>query len=333
MKKTSIVLLVILATGAMGWYWVSRDSGRGDGLRLYGNVDIRQVDLSFRVPGKIADVRVDEGDRVKVGEVLAALDAKPYRDALAKAEAERDVALATMNKYHAGFRSEDIAQARAQVAQLEAQVANARRLAKRRSALLHDAAVSIEESESSSFSRDALVAELRKARKALDLQLAGYRAEDIAGAEASYRSAKASVDKAMTDLADTEIVCPSDGRVLSRVREPGAIAAAGATVLVVSLDKPVWVRAYVPEPSLGDVHLGMAVRVFTDSRPDKPYLGRVGFLSPVAEFTPKNVETEALRTDLVYRLRIVIDKPDDGLRQGMPVTVVPVAATERESAR
>ncbi len=323
MKRKGLLLALGLAVCGVGWFWASHGTPRHEALRLYGNVDIRQVDLSFRVPGRIAAVRVDEGDRVKTGDILALLDAQPYRDALAKATAERDVALANMNKLHAGYRSEEIAQSRAQVAQLEAQTENAKRLARRRSSLLHDAAVSVEESESAGYSRDALRAELEKARKALALQLAGFRAEDVAAAEASFRSAQASVDKAMTDLADTRIVCPSDGRVLSRVREPGATAAESATVLVVSLDRPVWVRAYVPEPSLGKIHLGMPVRVFTDSRPDRPYTGQVGFISPVAEFTPKNVETEALRTDLVYRLRIVIDQTDDGLRQGMPVTVTP----------
>ena len=326
MKKKLLWLLAALAVCGLGWHLAADRGKRGEGLRLYGNVDIRQVELGFRVPGRIAEVRVDEGDRVAAGDLLAALDAKPYQDALAKAAAERDVALAAMNKYHAGSRDEDIAQARAQVAQLEAQAENAERLARRRKTLLHDAAVSVEESESAGYSRDALRAELERARKALALQLAGFRTEDVAAAEASYRSAQASVDTAVTDLADARIVCPSDGRVLSRVREPGAVVAAGATVLVVSLDRPVWVRAYVPEPSLGEVHLGMPVKVYTDGRPDAPYPGRVGFISPVAEFTPKNVETEALRTDLVYRLRIVVDKPDDGLRQGMPVTVRP--ATE-----
>lgn len=319
--KTMIALVVVAAACAAGWYFLRGGDRRAAGLRLYGNVDIRQVELSFRVPGRIASLAVDEGDRVAPGEVLARLDAAPYQDALAKAKAERDAALANMQKYQAGYRPEDIAQARALVAQLEAQVENATHLARRRQSLLRSAAISVEESESAGFQRDALQAELAKARHALELQTRGFRAEEVAGAEAAYRSAQASVDTAMTDLADTRIVCPSGGQVLSRVREPGAMAAAGATVLVVSLDSPVWVRAYVPEPDLGRVHLGLAVAVTTDTHPDKPYRGRVGFISPVAEFTPKTVETEALRTDLVYRLRIVIDAPDQGLRQGMPVTV------------
>ena len=331
-KRILLVLGLVVVCGS-GWYVVRNGARRSAGLRLYGNVDIRQVELSFRVPGKIAEVRVDEGDRVKTGDVLAVLDAKPYRDILAKAVAERDVALANMKKYHAGYRSEEVAQARALVAQLEAQVENARHLAHRRRTLLHDAAVSVEESESAAFSRDALTAELQKARKALELQVSGYRAEDVAAAEGSYQAAQASVDKAQTDLADTRIVCPSEGRVLSRVREPGAMAEAGATLLVVSLDRPVWVRAYVPESALGRVHLGMPVRVVTDSRPEKPYVGQVGFISPVAEFTPKNVETEALRTDLVYRLRIVVDAPDAGLHQGMPVTVTAGGDAGAEATR
>ena len=333
MTRKYIIIVAALAACAVGWYTLRHNGQRDPGLKLFGNVDIRQVELSFRVPGKIAAVRVDEGDRVTVGDVLATLDAQPYEDALAKAKAERDVAQADMNKYHAGSRSEDIAQARAEVARLEAEVENAARLARRRKTLLSDQAVSVEESESAGYSRDSLRAQLDKARKALALQLAGFRVEDVAAAEASYRSAQASVDTAETDLADTRIACPANGRVLSRVREPGAVVAAGVTVLVVSLDKPVWVRAYVPEPSLGKVSLGMPMRVFTDSQPGKPYAGRVGFISPVAEFTPKNVETEALRTDLVYRLRILIDNPDDGLRQGMPVTVVPAAPAGAEDAR
>ena len=92
-------------------------------------------------------------------------------------------------------------------------------------------------------------------------------------------------------------------------------------VYTVSLTGDVWVRAYVAEPDLGRIHPGMIVEVTTDTAPNKPYKGRIGFISPVAEFTPKSVETPDLRTDLVYRLRVIIDQPDTGLRQGMPVTI------------
>ena len=321
-RKRLLLIAAALAAGVIAWLVFRNGADGGGELKLYGNVDIREVELSFRVPGRLAEVRVDEGDPVRAGEVLATLDAQRYRDALAKATGDRDVAAANMAKFRAGFRLEEVAQARAAVAQVEAQVENAARVARRREELLKSGAISAQERDDAVASRDALLAQLQSARKGLQLQASGFRAEEVLGAEASLRAAEASVSAAMTDLADTEIIAPSDGTVLSRVREPGAMAAAGATVLVVSLNKPVWVRAYVPEPSLGKVRLGMPVSVRTDSRPDKPYNGTVGFISPVAEFTPKNVETEALRTDLVYRLRIVVDDPDEGIRQGMPVTVI-----------
>ena len=320
-RKKIIIALAAAAVAGLALFALLRGRGDGKELKLYGNVDIREVELSFRVPGRVAKVNVDEGDAVKAGDVLAVLDAQRYRDALAKAVGDRDVAAANMAKYQAGYRSEEVAQARAQVEQYVAQVENAARIARRREELLKSGAISAQERDDAIAQRDSLLAQLQSARKGLQLQSSGFRAEEVRGAEASLRAAEANVAAAMTDLADTEIVAPSDGRVLSRVREPGAMASAGATVLVLSLNRPVWVRAYVSEPSLGKVHLGMPVLVYTDTRPDKPYAGTVGFISPVAEFTPKNVETESLRTDLVYRLRIVVEDPDEGIRQGMPVTV------------
>jgi len=320
-RKRILIVLAIAALGGLAWFLIQRNSHRGEELKLFGNVDIREVELAFRVPGKLAEVRVDEGDSVKAGDLLASLDAQRYRDALAKAEADRDAAAANMAKYHAGNRVEEIAQARAQVAQIEAQVKNAVTLAKRRESLYKSGAISAQEYDDAVASRDALVAQLQNVRKALQLQNAGFRVEDVRGVAASLRAAEAAVASATTDLNDTKIYAPADGTVISRVREPGAMAEAGANVLVLSLNKPVWVRAYVPEPLLGKVSQGMPVLVYTDGRPNRPYKGIVGFISPVAEFTPKNVETEALRTDLVYRIRIVVNEPDKELRQGMPVTV------------
>ena len=126
--------------------------------------------------------------------------------------------------------------------------------------------------------------------------------------------------EAMTQLADAQLFAPSKGVILTRAREPGSIVGVGAPVYTLSLTETVYVRAYVDEPNLGLLAPGTRVLVNTDSS-DKVYLGQVGFIAPRAEFTPKTVETPSLRTDLVFRLRIVISNADDGLRQGMPVTV------------
>ena len=144
-KRVLILLLVLAVAGALWWNLSGRNGKNGGEIRLFGNVDIREVELAFRVPGKLAEVKVDEGDLVKAGDVLATLDAQPYRDVLAKARGDRDAAAADMAKYRAGYRSEEVAQARALVAQIEAQVENAVRIARRRQELVKSGAISEQE--------------------------------------------------------------------------------------------------------------------------------------------------------------------------------------------
>ena len=139
------------------------------------------------------------------------------------------------------------------------------------------------------------------------------------GAKAQLEAAKAKLEKAQTNLEDTEIKSPNSGIILTRIREPGSIVSAGESVYTLALENPVWIRTYIDEPNLGNIYQGQPALVFTDS--GDVYTGQIGFISPQAEFTPKNVETTQLRTSLVYRLRIIIDKPNNRLRQGMPVTV------------
>jgi len=150
---------------------------------------------------------------------------------------------------------------------------------------------------------------------------AGFRAEDIAAGRAQVDNARANLENAERNLSDCNLLAPSDGTIITRALEPGAIVAAGTTAYSLCLFSPVWVRAFIDERSLGRIYPGMRARVYTDTNPGKPYDGQIGFISPIAEFTPKTVETRELRTDLVFRLRVIVQNPDRYLRQGMPVTV------------
>jgi HlyD family secretion protein len=288
---------------------------------LYGNVDVRDAAVGFRVPGRLTEMNAEEGDRVRAGEVIAALDREPYRESLDQAEAELQAARARLRKVQTGNRPQEIEQARAQVSDLETELDNARRLYRRHQELLASGAVSKQAVDDRRTARDRLRAKLARAREGLDLAREGFREEDISEARANLRAALARRKRALTDLEDTELVAPADANVLSRVREPGAVVNAGSTIYNLSVEDPIWVRTYVSEPELGKVYPGQEALVYTDTKPEKPYRGHVGFISPQAEFTPKNVQTTQLRTDLVYRLRVVVDDPDRGLRQGMPVTV------------
>ena len=315
------VAVVLVAVGA-GLWWQQRTGSQDGVLRLYGNVDIREVQLAFRQPGRVARMAFDEGDAVTAGARMAVLDAEPYRQALAAAEASVRVAQAELDKLQRGLRPQEIVQAQAALGQAEAVARDAERNHRRQSELLASGASSQRTVDAARAARDQAVAAVEAARAALSQAREGFRREDIAAGKAKLAAAKAMQAQAATALADTVLSAPSDGTVIARVREPGSMVASHDTIYGLSLDTPVYVRAYVGEPDLGRIAPGTRVRVRSDSS-DKVYRGRIGFISPRAEFTPKTVETTDLRTDLVYRLRIVIDEADAraGLRQGMPVTI------------
>lgn len=322
MKRVLFVILILaVAAGATAYLWPRTESGAGDPLVLYGNVDVRTVELGFRVPGRIEAMAPEEGDRVEPGAELARLDARPYEDDLALARAERERAQAELDKLSAGSRPSEIERARAQVREQAATLARAESELARAAGLLRGQAISEQTFDDALAARDAAQARLGAAQETLELAVEGFRVEEVRAARAAVSAAAARVTAAETALADTRITAPTAGTILTRVREPGAVVAAGAPVYTLALDRLVWVRAYVDEPNLGRVAPGQRALVYTDSRPGQPYSGQVGFVSPTAEFTPKSVQTPELRTALVYRLRVVVNDPHRGLRQGMPVTV------------
>ena len=221
----------------------------------------------------------------------------------------------------AGYRDEEIAQAAAAVKQAQAAYDYAQNFYARQQGLWKSRTISANDLENARSSRDQAQATLKSAQDKLSQYHTGNRPQDIAQAKASLEQAQAQLAQAELDLHDTTLIAPSDGMLMTRAVEPGSMLSAGSTVLTLSLTRPVWVRAYVDEPNLGQMQPGRELLLYTDGRPDKPYHGKVGFVSPTAEFTPKTVETPDLRTDLVYRLRIIVTDADDALRQGMPVTV------------
>jgi len=318
-RKLLVAVVVAGAVAVLAWWLLSRPDQSG-ALMLYGNVDIREVDLGFRVGGRLESMTVDEGDPVSAGLVVARLDPQPFEEAVAAAEARVQQASAALRKLEKGSRPEEITQARARVAEARAAYENAEREAARQRGLVESGASSDKTYEAARARRDQAAAALASAQAGLDLAAQGFREEDIAAGRAELAAAEAQLAQTRTQLADTALEAPSAGTVLSRVREPGTVLAAGAPVYTVSLRDPIYVRAYVAEPDLGRVAPGTPVTVRTDSSA-RDYHGQVGFVSPRAEFTPKSVETPDLRTDLVYRLRIVVSDADDGLLQGMPVTI------------
>ena len=318
-KRALIIAAVIAIIGA-GWLWMQRGSRDGDGLTLYGNVDIREVQLAFRQSGRVAQMLFDEGDHVEPGAHMATLDAQPFEEALAAADAAVAAAQADLDKLRRGLRPQEIAQAQEALNQALAVARDTERNFDRQSQLLASGAASQKTIDAAHTARDQAAASVKAARAAYSQAAEGFRKEDIAAGQARLAAAQAARAQAATALADTVLLAPNTGTIISRVREPGSMAVSQSPVYSLSLDAPVYVRAYVGERDLGRIAPGMRVRVRSDSS-DKLYQGQIGFISPRAEFTPKTVETTDLRTDLVYRLRIVVANADAALRQGMPVTI------------
>ena len=324
--KLGIVGLV-LALGGVAGAWLYRTGRIGHAvpatnvLTLYGNIEVRQAELGFRLAGRLKTMLFEEGQPVTAGMLLASLDARPFEDELRIAKADVASADANLKRLIAGNRPPEIARAEAAVEEASAAQKNASVSLERAQSLVDAGAMPRSQFDDAVAASHMADARLASANDTYRLLLQGSRREDIAAGRAGLQASEARVASAETALADTSLVAPSDGIVLSRVREPGSIVSPNDVVYVLSLTRSTWVRAYIAEPLLPKVRLGMKVEILSDETPPRPIVGHVGFVSPVAEFTPKSVETPELRTDLVYRIRIIVDDVAPGLQQGLPVTV------------
>lgn len=321
-KYALAALLLALSIGAAA-YLLLRKQDAGV-LTLYGNVDIRQIELPFADSERIAEVLVEEGDRVEAGQVLARLETQRLLPRVQQARAQVASQAAVVERLRNGTRPEEIAQARAALAAAEAEATNARSQYERLQAIgatTQGRAVSQQDLEAARAALHMSEARAESARKALDLALAGPRREDIAQAQAQLDAAQAQLALLETRLNDAQLRAPTDSVVRSRLMEPGELATPQRPVFSLAVTSPKWVRAYASEVALGRLKIGMPAQVTIDSDPNAPIEGRLGFISSVAEFTPKTVQTEELRTSLVYEVRVFVQDSQDRLRLGMPATV------------
>jgi len=323
MKKALPIAVLVLLAAALVWWFATRQRGSPE-LVLYGNVDLRQVDLPFNSSERVLAVLAQEGDRVHKGQLLAQLDTTRLEPQVAKAEADAAAQQQVVNRLHAGSRPQEIAQARANVEAARADALNARSQYERLDLLSQNSAgraVSKQDLDAARATLDMAQARLAATRKALDLMVAGPRKEDVAQGEAQLRADEAQLALLRRQFADANLLAPLDAVVRSRIVEPGEIASPQKPAFTLAILDPKWVRTYITEKDLGRVREGTRASIGVDAFPQRHFPGWVGFISPVAEFTPKEVQTEELRTSLVYEIRVFVQDPDNDLRLGMPATV------------
>lgn len=333
-RKQAVPLALTVAAIAVAVFLVRRNRAAGPSqLAASGTVEATEAALGFQVPGRIVAVAVHEGDRVHAGDTLATLDRTELAARLAQARAALAAAQARLTEMAHGSRVEEIGQARSADSAAAARLQDAQRDHDRTATLLAGGAVSQETLDKSKLALDVARNAAQQTHDQMQLVLAGPRVEQIDAQRATVTQAEAAVRQAEATLDNAVIRAPFDGVVTIRNREPGETAAAGAPVVTVANLGDRWVRIYVSEIALGDVRLGEAAVISTDTYGGRKYNGAVSFIAAEAEFTPRNVQTAEERVKLVYavKVRVVGDTAND-LKPGMPadVTLAPAVTLPRQ---
>jgi len=298
-----------------------------------GYVEATEMRVASKVPGRVITVTVAEGDRVTAGQTLIQLSSTDAALALSRLKADREQADAQLRLLRAGSRAEDITQAEAQAAAatseraaVATELAAAKVDAERFEQLVQKKAGSEKQRDDAVVRRVLAESRLKAAddrvaaaRAQVARLTAGARSQELDAARARLAAVDAQIATINSDVAESTITAASDGVVSSRLVEPGELVTPRVPLLViVDLDRA-WATAYVEEPRVGAVTIGQAATVITDAGDRLP--GKVTFVSPRAEFTPRNVQTASERAKLVYRVKVSVDNKAGTLKPGMPVEV------------
>lgn len=321
-KKIVIPVVLLAAVGAGAWYWLNRPAETEADLAASGTVEATDAQLGFQASGRIAEIAVREGDRVRAGQHLARLDSSEAEARRAQAAAQVEAARAALTELERGSRREEVATARAALAAAADRLANAETDHERTRTLFEGGAVSREALDNARLARDVAKSQRTQVAEQLQLVQKGPRPERIEAARAQLAQAEAALRAAEVVLDNVSVEAPFDGLVTVRAREPGEIVQAGSPVLTLMNPGDRWVRIYVREDRVGAVHLGDRAVITSDTFPGKTYPGEVAFIASEAEFTPKNVQTTEERVKLVYAVKVrVTGDPEHELKPGLPADV------------
>ncbi|ERP97032.1 membrane protein [Acinetobacter sp. COS3] len=323
-KVIAVAVVSIIVLLAVVLWFFNKDKNTEQELTLYGNVDIRQISLAFEQTGRIQSLSVQEGDKVKKGQVLAELKTDALKIQEQQAEAQLNVQKQAMIEQEVGTRPEQITQAKAQLVSAQAQLDKANKDYQRLQILNKSTsgqAISKQELDFAQSNQATAAASVKEREANLALLKKGARAEDRAATKAQYQATQANLDLIKYQLTQSELRSPVDAVVRARLQEAGDMTNPQKAVYTLALTDPKWVRVYVNEKDLDWIKMGSVAQIIRDSKPDQPIHGKIGYISSVAEFTPKTVQTEDIRTTLVYEVRVYVNDPNDQLKMGQPVTV------------
>ncbi len=319
MKRIIIIIFIVAGISGVLYYLLTRDNGeRNTFIKVSGNIEATEVDVGFKVAGRIVSRFFEEGDWKDKGKVLAKLDDEDLRNRLEVARATLVSAQARLSKLLAGSRPEEIREAEAAVQQAKFDLENKEAHYERMKPLFERGVVPKETIDNAEAGFKIAKATFQRATENYLLVKEGPRKEDIEDARAQVEQARASVKLSETQLSYTTLSSPISGVVLVKSGEIGEVVNPGTSIVTMADIENVWLKAYIPETDLSKVKWGQEVIVTTDLRPKKEYKGRISFISSQAEFTPKQIQTEKERVTLVYRIKVDIPNLDHELKPGMP---------------
>lgn len=286
-------------------------------IQASGHIEATEIRLAAKVGGRLLEAPLEEGTAVAVGELVARFETVDAEHKLAQARANAEAADARLRLLLAGSRAEDLRRAEDQLAQAQAELDAARRDLERLSGLAERGSATEKSRDDAATRHEVAERAVAAARAQLDKLVAGPRRQEIEAARAQRASAEAMVAAVDQHIVDGTVTAPANGVITRRVAEPGEVLPPGSTLAVLTeLARP-WLTVWIDEPNLSQVTLGQTVEVRVDGRSES-FEGTVSFISPVAEFTPKNVQTPDERAKLVFRIKVALDNPDGIFKPGMP---------------
>jgi HlyD family secretion protein len=319
MKRILIIAFIAILIAGLLYYFLTRNKKEGDDLiRVSGNIEATEVDVGFKIPGRIISFSIQEGDWVEKGKILAKLEDEDLHQRFMLAQATLNSAQAKLNKLLAGARPEELKEAEAVLYQAKSDLENKQAHHERMKPLFERGVIPKETLDNVETGYKIAKANFQRATENYNLVKEGPRKEDIEDAKAQVEQSRASLKLAETQLTYTVLHSPMPGVVLVKSSEIGEVVNPGTSILTLADLANVWLKAYIPETELSKVKWGQEVIVTTDLRPKKEYHGKIAYISSQAEFTPKSIQTEKERVTLVYRIKVDIANPDRELKPGMP---------------
>jgi HlyD family secretion protein len=324
MKRSRIavgILIIVIIAAFLVWRFYCREKNDENTLLLSENMEVTEIDVGFKLPGRVIELAVEEGQEVKEGSVLARLVNAELMDAVAQSKAFLQEAMSRAAELKAGTRPQELEQAKAGLKAQEAELARVKKDFERAEILHSNGAIPTSQMDLARSAYEARLEQRRSAVESLSLAKEGARRENIEAAESRVLQARAALRAAEQRLSDTQIHSPTNGIVLKKNVEKGETVAQGVPVYTIGDFSNPWIKVYIKEDKLGLIKLGQVAKVTTDSRKNKTYHGWVSYISSEAEFTPKSVQTQEERVKLVYGVKVRVKNPNQELKPGMPADV------------